>query len=527
MGKNIGVDFGTTNSIVSYIPQGGEPQEYENACVQSKYTTSAIRYSESETIIGQNAVRSFDQNSNLYHNFKMFLNTNSRTEWTFDKEPIEVAENYLYALLTSKENDCSFESSEDKIDGIALTVPAFWDEQQDNLGLANIKKILENLEMKNIRLLSEPQAAAAYYIWWYKEQHRKNFDGKLLVCDMGGGTFDVSLVFASKYHIDVLFNTGNGQEGLGAAGVAFDTEVLRRALQKATGEVFDKHNKEHVHLLQHFEQEKIRVFSERNKGIKEFEERIENNKGGNEPTTLFILNYSRDTIPITDDLLINTFEDKTLPHINQVLGKVKNYIQKHNERVDRIIIVGGFGRFILVKKAIFDALEIGQSSKKIDTFVGNNKGQYAIARGAALVAEGIVTVDERIKYDIGIYGRVNEGGNQQRQPLTLIKRGSLYSNNKNDVCFLQDYVVAVSEPDYPTKLDLFLLTEDNELISKLRHEKISGLEPHKEYELGMKIDKSKIIHLIFRNRENMEEYSVSFADILAEKGEVIARKIIK
>ena len=424
MGRKIGVDFGTTNSIISFLPKGGEPQEYNNPCEGAQYTSSAICYKGTDTIIGQNAfIMSEDEEGDeVYRFFKMFLNDPDLKAWKGAKDPTKVAEDFLRELLISEENNCSFEQAKEKIDSIALTVPAFWDESENNLGLSNVKKVIEKLGFKKIRLLSEPQAAAAYYLWWHEQNRDRPFEGKLLVCDMGGGTFDVSLVQASShepsaYEIKVLFNTGDGRNGLGGAGVAFDSAICNRALEEITGEDISEAGKNGRILLRDFEKAKITQFTRRLSIIKSFEDKVFAGQSTQNMPPLFKVGYANNTlsIPITGELLQEVFKEEIRPDIEKVLNKLKNYLKKYGQDFDKIIIVGGFGRFVLVKQAIMDILGLSRDSTKLDDFGGASDGRYAIARGAALVAEGIVSVEERIKYDLGFIANLDKGGRSKSQ----------------------------------------------------------------------------------------------------------------
>src|SRR5690606_8584876 len=120
------------------------------------------------------------------------------------------------------------------IDGIVVSVPQAWMTRQPNhQGRPKLEKIIkEKLGLPMIQLISEPVAAAAYYSHWYNNEYKTPFQGNILVCDMGGGTFDVTLCKLDENKVEVLGNDGNGIAELGKAGVYFDTKLLQLAYKR-------------------------------------------------------------------------------------------------------------------------------------------------------------------------------------------------------------------------------------------------------------------------------------------------------
>ena len=144
-------------------------------------------------------------------------------------------------------------------------MPEIWQRDIYNLGRERLQELIKKdlgLEKQLIQLVSEPIAAASYYAWEMQrraqEKNTNPFQGNLLVCDMGGGTFDVSLCrIYSNNKIEVLYFDGEGDKGLESAGVAFDKNIVQIAYQKQFGEQIQENDSKFIRLLREFENVKI------------------------------------------------------------------------------------------------------------------------------------------------------------------------------------------------------------------------------------------------------------------------------
>lgn len=271
--RNIGLDFGTTNSTISYLESESiEAFQYGGPGGQ-RYIPSFITYldeEEEELEVGSAARASatYRKDVESYANFKMYLplpESEFSNHFKNNRTPISVTANYLKEILTSSENEYSFEEQEGKISKIVVSVPEIWHRDIKNTGRERLQKIIkESLGFgdKLVQLVSEPVAAAAYYVW--KDKKRENvseqkvFSGNLLVCDMGGGTFDVSLCRVSKdSSVEVLYFDGQGDKGLECAGVAFDRNCVKAAYFKKHGKHISESDPKFRTLLSAFEGLKI------------------------------------------------------------------------------------------------------------------------------------------------------------------------------------------------------------------------------------------------------------------------------
>jgi len=245
MGYKIGIDFGTTNSTVAFVNSSNvleafrfpDPAGYE-------YIPSCIAYEGDGDIYVGRAALDFagDPKVAFCNNFKMVLPLSeaerAKYAWTKKKDPRIVVADYLNHILADK-GESSFSSQKGGIDGIILSVPHVWAKAMDHAGRSRLQSIIEDdLKLPLIQLISEPVAAAAYYAYKLQQEHSKSFSGNLLVCDVGGGTFDVTLCRVTRGKVEELYNDGNGKTDLGRAGVFFDKKLI---LDKCKGSIRVNH----------------------------------------------------------------------------------------------------------------------------------------------------------------------------------------------------------------------------------------------------------------------------------------------
>lgn len=208
MAKIIGIDLGTTNSCVAVI-EGGEPVVIANA-EGARTTPSVVAFSKTgERMVGQVAKRQAITNPDrtissikrqMGSEFKVTIDSNKFT-------PQEISAMILQKLKTDAESYLG-----DKVTEAVITVPAYFTDSQRQ-ATKDAGKIA-GLEVK--RIINEPTAAAlAYGI-------DKENDQKIMVYDLGGGTFDVSIIEMGDGVQEVLATAGNNRLG----GDDFDQKVI-------------------------------------------------------------------------------------------------------------------------------------------------------------------------------------------------------------------------------------------------------------------------------------------------------------
>ncbi|MBF0579207.1 molecular chaperone DnaK [Erysipelotrichaceae bacterium RD49] len=206
MSKIIGIDLGTTNSCVA-VMEGGEPKVIPNP-EGNRTTPSVVAFKNDERIIGDAAKRQAITNPNVIASIKRKMGTNEKV--TVDGKaytPQEISAMILQYIKTYAE-----EYLGEPVKEAVITVPAYFNDAQ-----RQATKDAGTIAGLNVaRIINEPTAAAlAYGI------DKTDKEIKVLVYDLGGGTFDVSILDLSDGTFEVL--STNGDTHLG--GDDFDNVV--------------------------------------------------------------------------------------------------------------------------------------------------------------------------------------------------------------------------------------------------------------------------------------------------------------
>ena len=207
MSKIIGIDLGTTNSCVA-VMEGGKPTVIANA-EGERTTPSIVAFSKNgERLVGEPAKRQAVTNAErTIRSIKREMGTDYKVDIEGKKySPQEISAMILQKLKSDAENYLG-----EKVTEAVITVPAYFNDAQRQ-ATKDAGKIA-GLDVK--RIINEPTAAAlAYGLDNEKEQ-------KIMVYDLGGGTFDVSIIEIGDGVIEVLSTAGNNRLG----GDDFDQKI--------------------------------------------------------------------------------------------------------------------------------------------------------------------------------------------------------------------------------------------------------------------------------------------------------------
>ena len=209
MGKIIGIDLGTTNSCVA-VMEGGEPVVIPNA-EGNRTTPSVVAFSKNgERLVGQIAKRQAVTNpDNTVISIKRKMGTAEKVKIEGEEfSPQEISAMILQKLKTDAENYLG-----QKVTQAVITVPAYFSDSQRQ-ATKDAGKIA-GLEV--IRIINEPTAAALAF-----GMDKEDQDQKIMVYDLGGGTFDVSILDIGDGVFEVLATNGNTHLG----GDDFDERIM-------------------------------------------------------------------------------------------------------------------------------------------------------------------------------------------------------------------------------------------------------------------------------------------------------------
>ena len=209
MGKIIGIDLGTTNSCVA-VMEGGEPVVIPNA-EGNRTTPSVVAFSKNgERLVGQIAKRQAVTNpDNTVISIKRKMGTNEKVNIDGDQfSPQEISAMILQKLKADAENYLG-----QQVTQAVITVPAYFSDSQRQ-ATKDAGKIA-GLEV--LRIINEPTAAALAF-----GMDKEDQDQKIMIYDLGGGTFDVSILDIGDGVFEVLATNGNTHLG----GDDFDERII-------------------------------------------------------------------------------------------------------------------------------------------------------------------------------------------------------------------------------------------------------------------------------------------------------------
>jgi molecular chaperone DnaK len=200
MAKNviIGIDLGTTNSCVAVI-EGDKPKVLETP--EGKRTVpSVVAYKNGEFIIGDAAKRQMITNKDTIVSIKRKMGTNEKVELGGKQyTPEEISAKILAYIKKYAEEKIGHPISK-----AVITVPAYFNDAQRQATKTAGK--IAGLDVE--RIINEPTAAALAY-----GLDKLNKEQKILVYDLGGGTFDVSILDMSEGTFEVLATSGDNHLG--------------------------------------------------------------------------------------------------------------------------------------------------------------------------------------------------------------------------------------------------------------------------------------------------------------------------
>lgn len=374
MAKVIGIDLGTTNSCVAVL-EGGKPVIIANS-EGARTTPSMVAFAKGDTrLVGQLAKRQSVTNArNTVHSIKRFIGRRwndteeerSRTPYkcvpgrddTVDVQignrkytPQEISAMILQKLKTDAESFLG-----EPVTEVVITVPAYFTDAQRQA--TKDAGTIAGLEV--LRIVNEPTAAALAY-GLDKQDREEN----ILVFDLGGGTFDVSILQLGNGVFEVKSTAGNNHLG----GDDFDNIIVRWMIKSF-------HAQEEIDLrTDKMALQRMREAAEKAK--------IELSAA---PTTSINLPFitADETGPKHIELELSRakFEELSKNLIQQTLEPVKQALKDANlkpSEIDRIILVGGSTRIPAVQQAIKTIFK----GMQIDRSVNPDE---AVAAGAAIQA---------------------------------------------------------------------------------------------------------------------------------------------
>ena len=355
MAKTIGIDLGTTNSCVSVF-EGGEAKVIANP-EGERTTPSVVSFKKGDIIVGGAAKRQMVVNPDTIRSIKRLMGTDKKVKANGKEySPEEVSAMILGELKKTAESYLG-----EKVDKAVITVPAYFNDAQRQ-ATKNAGKIA-GLEVE--RIINEPTAAALAYGLDKQESTQT-----VLVYDLGGGTFDVSILELGDGVFEVKSTAGNNSLG----GDDYDQRIvdyLVEEIEKEYGADLTS-DKMAMQRLQDAAEKAKKDLS----GVASTEISLPFLAQGPDGVINFEMSLTRAKFEqLTDDLT-----ESTLEPVRRALKDAKLTAKD----IDKVLLVGGSTRIPKVQEVIKN--ELGKEPSK-----GVNPDEV-VAMGAAIQG-GVLTGD--------------------------------------------------------------------------------------------------------------------------------------
>lgn len=461
----LGIDLGTTYSAGAYLNDEGDPEIIENS-EGERLTPSVVLIEDGNVIVGDVAKgKIVTQPQDVIATVKNSMGQKCLFKVSNGKE---YTPEQISGYIIRKIVDDAEERLNRKIDKVIITVPAYFSDAQR-------KSTEQAAQIAGVTLakslLNEPTAAAIYFA------HKKKLkDAKILVYDLGGGTFDVTVLEVRGGKVEVRATDGI----IGVGGHFFDEEIVKFVCEKMQRHGIDlMNNKDYADDLQELyvkaEKCKIQLSTKQQTDIPMRIEKI------------------RENITITREFL----EDKLKSFYMRSEVKIKSALHNarlNKEDIDEVLLIGGSSKIPYI-------------AKKIGEFFGKTPSseisqQEAVALGAALFAKtdisdvcshgiGIVTVDPQQRK------MVNSILIKKNTKLPVEVRQRCFTYGDSDQIPVQitegefeeiDYVTTIGKDkvDLPkglpknTAVDIVIKLDENQLIRL--YVNIESIKLHKEFQ---------------------------------------------
>ena len=365
MSKIIGIDLGTTNSCVAVL-EGGEPKVIPNA-EGARTTPSVVAFKGDEEMVGQIARNQAVTNAkNTISSIKRKMGTSEKVEANGKKyTPEEISAKILSKLKKDAEAYLG-----EKVTKAVITVPAYFNDAQRQ-ATKNAGKIA-GLEVE--RIINEPTAAALAYGLDKQDQMQT-----ILVYDLGGGTFDVSILELGDGVFEVKSTAGNNKLG----GDDFDERIMDYLVQE-----FKKENG--------IDLSNDKMAMQR---IKDAAEKAKKDLSGMTTAQIslpFIAQNSEGPLHFEATLSKAKFEDLCRDLFDSTLEPVHKALKDAkltSKDIDKVILVGGSTRIPYIQELV--KKELGQEPNK------SVNPDEVVAMGAAIQG-GVLTgeVEDIVLLDV-------------------------------------------------------------------------------------------------------------------------------
>jgi len=494
MAKAVGIDLGTTNSVIAVI-EGGEPSVLVNS-EGSRTTPSVVAFKEDQRLVGQVAKRQavLNPKGTLFEVKRFMGRTWDEVREEAERAPYEVVRGpdggvrfvvgdkqytpeEISAMVLRKLVDDASERLGEKVTKAVITVPAYFNNSQRE-ATQNAGKIA-GLEV--LRIVNEPTAAALAY------GLDKKGNETVLVFDLGGGTFDVSILEVGDGVFEVRSTSGDTHLG----GSDFDHAIVEWLAEdfKAEYNVDLRKDKQALQrLIEAAEKAKIELSSL--------------------PETTISLPFiamdpaSNAPLYLEKKLTRAKFEELIQPLLARIRGPVEQALKDaklERSQIDEVILVGGSTRVPAVKRIVKELL-----GKEPNQSVNPDE---VVALGAAVQA-GVLTgaVDDIVLLDVTplSLGIETKGGVFTvlipRNTTVPVRKTEVFSTAEHNQTVAPIHVLQGERP----------MAKDNKSLGRFNLEGIPPMPAGMpQIEVTYDIDANGILHVTAREKSTGKEASIT------------------
>ncbi len=521
MNRNVGLDFGTTNSTLSYFDTTTnrvESYRFGGAGGQD-YVPSflSIDKRDKSYAIGIDAKNNQNTHHDIFSKFKILMDIKDKKVltslgYTGSNTPRLIAKEYIRLLIEQYKTEQNIKD----INSIVVTVPEIWLLQNMESRQILMEILRDELKLPLKELISEPMAVSAYFLHQI-QQANENFNGHLLVFDYGGGTLDITLMELKDEELKVLerMGSGNSDSNLGSAGVAFDEKVVQMAYKKKLGYEATRNTEQFRALTLAFENTKIASSLTVERAISRYL-RVKM-----DDTIFSFTAKGNGDFDITPSLLIEAFGDFK-QNIHSKLKNIQKFCESKNidtsssNKNFKIVMVGGFSNFYLSRLAVqefFNCQAPCLNDPRFANVLNLADKSLAISKGAALIVKDKIRFKKT--HPIGISLHYFNLTTRQDARWEFITRGTdiNYEPIYYPQTFIQEGEIRLSyDLGNNARIDNTPLTINNLLF------------PKEGFKIGFSVNMNEFISMYIKDTQSGKETKYDLDILLTQfKDRLIAR----